>query len=262
MKRIKHLTTLSIAAFLLVGCSAEEMEAYQAEQEAAEAEEAIEVEKLIEIPDLTSMNLADAEDQLDDLELDVDEYDVSEDDKSVWSSSNWEVVEQEPAAGEDVELHTEILLGVQKIEDEEDTEEEAEDDASDTPEPEDEYHAIALATGDSEAQAEPTQGETGDIIFVTFNISDNFTNNMISGGAKTSTLDVLQELSESDIDYERIFIQGHFPMGDEYGNVEDSMVLNAGYDAATVEQINFDNMNRDNIWNIRDAGMVHQEFED
>jgi hypothetical protein len=253
------IASASILGLALTGCSAEDLEAYQAEQNGEQTEA-----ELIEVPDLIGENLADAEDQLKDLDLDVDEYDVSEDESSVWRSSNWEVTEQDPAAETEVEPDTEIRLGAQKIEDEEDNEDaeedEAESDNTDMPEPETPEHAVALATGDPEATAGIEPGETGDIIFITFNIQDLGTNNMITNGAKNSTLDALQALAESDLDYHRIFLQGHFPMEDEYGNIEDSMILNAGYDQSTVEQINFDNINPDNIFDLRDAGMVHPEL--
>ena len=123
----KLLASLGVAALALTACSAEDMEAYKAEQEAGNAQEAADVE-LVEVPDLIGVNLAEAEDQLKELDLDADEYDVSEDDKSVWSPKNWEVVEQDPAAGEKVEPDTEVLLGVEAIEKEtEDDDEEADE---------------------------------------------------------------------------------------------------------------------------------------
>lgn len=260
--KTKHLiTTLSLAALALTACSAEDIEAYKAEQEGATAEEADEEVALVEVPDLIEMNLKDAKTELKDLDLDVDEYDTSEDENSVLRSKNWEVIEQDPTAGTEVEPDTEILLGVQKIEDKEEPDNDDLDKA-DMPDPEDDYHAIALASGDPEAHADAEPNDDGDIIFVTFNIHDLGTNNMIANGAKTSTLDILEKLSETDVNYSRVFIQGSFPMGDDHGNIEDSMILNAGYDHDTVEQINFDNMNRDNIWDIMDSGMVHDELQD
>lgn len=258
MKYSHLIATFSIAALALTGCSAEELE--QGTTTADDTE-------MIEVPDLVGMNLADAEDQLDELELKSDEQDISDDDKSVWNSDNWEVVEQDPAAGEQVEADTEILLSVQHLDDavdeEEPSDEETSDEgSSDMPEPESPEHAVALATGDPEAEAALEPGESGNILFVTFNISDNFSSGLIASGAQRATFDALEELASSDIEYSRVFLQGYFPMSDQYGNTEDSMVLNAGYDAATVEQINFDNRAvQDTIWDIRDAGMVHQELE-
>lgn len=153
MKLTHTLATLSIAALGFTACSAEEMEAYQDEQEAT-AEDATEEVERIEVPDLTGTPLDEAKDQLDELELDADEYDISEDDKSVWRDSNWEVTEQDPAAGEQVEPDTEILLGVQKIEDEDADEEEPEEQQT-TADGLDTLHAQVACTTEAENQAYP-----------------------------------------------------------------------------------------------------------
>lgn len=132
-----------------------------------------------------------------------------------------------------------------------------------TEEPADPLQTIAQATGDDQAEAHLEPGESGEVVFVTFDISDNFTRGLIISGAQRATFETLEALDASDIEYSRVFIQGNLPMQDQYGNVEDSMVLNAGYDAATVEQINYDNISiQDSIWDLRDAGMVHPELQE
>ena len=100
------------------------------------------------------------------------------------------------------------------------------------------------------------------MIFAEFPISDNFSKGMIASGAKRDTLDILKAVRESGIKYKRVFVQGKFPMQDAYGNSSNSMILNAGYDKATVDKINFDGINSDNIWDLKDAGMVHGELQD
>jgi hypothetical protein len=260
----KLIAALGISALTFTACSAEDMEAYNAEQEAEDNQDAADAE-LVEVPDLTGVNLADAKDQLKALELDADEYDTSEDDKSVWRDKNWEVTEQDPASGEQVEPGTEILLGVQAIEDEEEAEEADEEETEDeaTVEPENPEHAVALATGDDQAEAYLEPGESGDILFVQFDIGENFTQGLMISGAQRATFDALQTLNESDIEYSRVFFQGNLPMQDEYGNVEDTMALNAGYDRETVDQINYDNRTiQDTIWDLMDAGMVHPELQE
>lgn len=137
------------------------------------------------------------------------------------------------------------------------------DEEEPTEEPADPLQVIAQATGDDQAEAHLEPGENGEVLFVTFDISDNFTQGLVISGAQRATFDVLEALDASDVEYSRVFIQGNLPMQDQYGNVEDSMVLNAGYDAATVEQINYDNITiQDTIWDLRDAGMVHPELEE
>ena len=184
---------------------------------------------------------------------DSDETTISETEETQTS----ETTEREEDSTE--EAHTEEPT------EEEPTEEPAEEEPTEEPEQEaaDPLQAIAQATGDDQAEAYLEPGETGEVVFVTFDISDNFTQGLVISGAQRATFDVLEALDASDIEFSRVFIQGNLPMQDQYGNVEDSMVLNAGYDAATVEQINYENiLVQDTIWDLRDAGMVHPELQE
>ncbi|ORA22039.1 hypothetical protein BST13_36740 [Mycobacterium aquaticum] len=58
-----------------------------------------------------------------------------------------------------------------------------------------------------------------------------------------------------------VVVQGRFPMQDDYGNTSNPVILNVDYDAATLDKINFDNVNSKKIWEIRDGGMVHPELQ-
>lgn len=56
-------------------------------------------------------------------------------------------------------------------------------------------------------------------------------------------------------------MQGRFPTKDAYGNSENSIVLNVFYTRATLDKINFDGIDNDTIWAIRDGGFVHPELQ-
>lgn len=104
-------------------------------------------------------------------------------------------------------------------------------------------------------------GDNG-ILWIEYDIGDNLTNNMIITGAQRDTWDLLEAVHESGIDYPRVFVRGTFPMQDEYGNVEDSVVVNAGYDRETVDKINFENQSvQAGLWDLMDEGTVHPEFQ-
>lgn len=149
---------------------------------------------------------------------------------------------------------------------EEESEEPEEAEAEETepepkPEPQTPEEQIESATSADNVEANYEEGS--DVLFVQFDIADNFSKGMIASGAQRDTMDLLEAVENSGLEYDKVFIQGDFPMGDEYGNVDDSMILNAGYMYETVGKINFDNITiADTIWDIRDQGMVHQELVD
>lgn len=81
MKLTRTLATFSIVALVFVGCSAEEIEQTQADRQTEDATAAD--AEIVELPDLTGLSLDEAKDQLNELDLDTEEYDTSEDDRSV-----------------------------------------------------------------------------------------------------------------------------------------------------------------------------------
>lgn len=111
MKLTRALALLSITALAITGCS---------ESEPIE---------MIEVPNLIGMPLPDAEEKLDELGFEYEEHDASDKDRTVMLPSNWEVVEHDPAAGEEVEPGSELSLGVLKMSDTDDEEEAEEEEA-------------------------------------------------------------------------------------------------------------------------------------
>lgn len=103
--------------------------------------------------------------------------------------------------------------------------------------------------------------QDGTNTFVQYAVSDNLTMNLIRVGAQVDTVEAIQAAIATYPDYEQITVTGTFPTADEYGNTnEDSIVLNVIYSRTTVEKINFDNFNYENVWEIRDGGFVHHEL--
>lgn len=104
-------------------------------------------------------------------------------------------------------------------------------------------------------------GTEGEIVFAEFDIADSLTKGMIRRGAQDKTVEILKFARDAYPDAARVFVQGRFPMTDQYGNTSDSIILNAGYDQSTLQRINFDGVDRGRIWDLRDAGMVHSELQ-
>lgn len=97
-------------------------------------------------------------------------------------------------------------------------------------------------------------------VLATFDLADNLTDGMMATGAQMDTMEILKAVKEHIGDYERVFVQGSFPMTDQFGNTEDSVILDLLYVKTTVDKINFDGIDPDAIWEIRDGGEVHPEL--
>ncbi|WP_396902674.1 DUF2510 domain-containing protein [Mycolicibacterium sp.] len=104
-------------------------------------------------------------------------------------------------------------------------------------------------------------GSQGEVLFAEFDIHDNLTKGFIRRGAQSETVDILKYANEAYPNVSKVFVQGKFPMKDAYGNTSNSMILNAGYDRATLDKINFDGIDSSKIWEIRDGGMVHPDLQ-
>lgn len=100
----------------------------------------------------------------------------------------------------------------------------------------------------------------GEQVMLTFPIADNFTHGMIVSGAQQYTIDLLQWSRETYPNAASVIIEGTYPVKDEYGNTSTSTVLSVVYNADTVSRINFDGIDRDNVWELRDRGFVHSEL--
>lgn len=94
-----------------------------------------------------------------------------------------------------------------------------------------------------------------------FNIHDNFTEGMIKDGARFATIDILKYAKATYPDAASVNVQGKFPMKDAYGNTTTDTVINLTYLKSTLDQINFDGVDKDRIWELRDSGIVAPAFQ-
>lgn len=93
----------------------------------------------------------------------------------------------------------------------------------------------------------------GPVLFVQIPLQEGFSGPSTSVAQK-DTVDVLKAVQESGVDYTRVFVQGD----PEKGGLG---MLNAGYDKATVDSIDFSTVVVPEIWNARDAGNVSAELQ-
>lgn len=101
-----------------------------------------------------------------------------------------------------------------------------------------------------------SEGE-GKVLIKTF-VPGNLTEKMMKRAFYMRVVDYAENIKDEDfVDF---YIDGEASMTDQYGNTEDSKVLTIGMNKTTVEKINFDSFNVDNLENIADAVFVHPAF--
>ena len=108
-------------------------------------------------------------------------------------------------------------------------------------------------------------GETGiNEVYIKFTVDDNLTGGFIKRGAKLDIIKILKEIDVSNLTYDSVLIEGTFPLADIYGNSKESRVFLTTYSSETVNRINWDGFNSDNIYLVAEqaASFIHPAFKD
>lgn len=128
--------------------------------------------------------------------------------------------------------------------------------------------ARATATTDTQAEAlQPPAGvdfdvpdESGNSVFASFNVSENdVAEGTARRGAQEETVAILEYARGAYPGASKIFVMGWLPPAE--GSDEDRQVLDAEYERATLEKINFAQIDPSQIWDMRDGGTVHPELQ-
>ncbi|MGB0970325.1 MAG: hypothetical protein ACPGVG_05100 [Mycobacterium sp.] len=102
-------------------------------------------------------------------------------------------------------------------------------------------------------------GPGGDSVFAEFDVSQNPSTGTIRSVAQDETVAILKYARDHYPEANKVFVGGWVPATD--GSIEERQVLDAEYERATLETINFDQIDPATIWEIRDGGTVHAELE-
>lgn len=98
-------------------------------------------------------------------------------------------------------------------------------------------------------------------VSVSWSINDYYTAGFMRSGARSEVVDILQAVRASGIPFNRVDLAGTFSMRDVYGNTNESIVISASYEAATVDRLNLDNVLLETtIYEAADSIKVHPEF--
>lgn len=257
----KRWWAIALGVFILLGVVAQfvdtdepSAESEPEESAAPEAEEEAEEEaEPVAVPDLVGMNLADARDTLSDLDLEAEEYDAEED-RNIFRASNWEVVEQDPSGGSEIEPESTVRLGVRHQDDgqeEDDPEEtEAPPEEEETPENE-ETSEEEPETVDYTITLEEAFGDNGEVR-IEFDLPDHFTAGLMASSAQRTAADGLEEARAEYPDADRYYV---------WINGEDGPASNAAFEPETLDSLDLEDPTL-NVFEHLDAGSAHPELLD
>jgi hypothetical protein len=86
---------------------------------------------------------------------------------------------------------------------------------------------------------------------------ENLTNGMTFDGAKIDLQRVLKALRDSQHTFKSVRIIGTLGLVDKFGKMSEDTVVEAIYNWDTAQQINWDNFQFDNVFDIADSKWVH-----
>lgn len=103
--------------------------------------------------------------------------------------------------------------------------------------------------------------EPSKTIDVQWALNDNLTEGLIRVGARGDVLDIIRVVkAKATWPYVSLRLKATFSMIDKYGNASESVVLDLTYSRATVDKINPDGIQLDQVFAAADDGFVHPEF--
>ena len=105
-----------------------------------------------------------------------------------------------------------------------------------------------------------SEGPGGQAVTANFAISDNITEGFIKAGARYKTIEILKYAAATYPNAAQVTVVGTFPMEDAYGNTTTDEVINITYLRSTLDKINFDGVDKDNIWELMDSGSIATAF--
>ena len=120
----------------------------------------------------------------------------------------------------------------------------------------------ALSSSNRDVERITEAKTTLDVINIEWSINDNLSENLIRASAKLDTVEILEAIHTSGLEYSMINLTGYFPLIDTFGNSEETPVVWLTYTKETVDKINWSNFLHDNAYVVADSVNIHPVFED
>jgi transposase len=128
--------------------------------------------------------------------------------------------------------------------------------------------AVLKALGESNRNVERLpefSAPRGEYIVLKWAINENLTEGLTKDSARLDATKILKAIKEVEAQignhYTGAFLKGTYLLVDKYGNESEEVVVRAGYDKATINRINFENVYFKDIFELADRGSVHPAFQ-
>ena len=102
----------------------------------------------------------------------------------------------------------------------------------------------------------------GDIV-ITWAIRESLTAGLTKDSGRLEIVGILKAIKYAkELDYQTVRMSGTFPLVDKFGNTSEDEVIFAEYTRATIDRINYDNINFKSILDLAEAGSrLHPAFK-
>lgn len=104
------------------------------------------------------------------------------------------------------------------------------------------------------------EAEEGGRVSIEWAIDENLTEGLTKDTARSEGVDILEAVKESGFDYRIVEINGTYPLVDQLGNETEERVIRAQYSRKLINQINFENFDFKNVYELDDSTYVHPAF--
>ena len=88
-------------------------------------------------------------------------------------------------------------------------------------------------------------------------LNDNLSSRLIRSSAQRDTVRVAETMQQQPDFDGTVTLSMYFPLVDQFGNAQETVVATVSYTRETLDRINFSNLVRANIWDIADARQIH-----
>jgi len=125
-----------------------------------------------------------------------------------------------------------------------------------------EQHILAAIGDSNRANAPAPVIEIGENIAVTFPASENLTMDLMRSAMQRKALAIARAVRDNTGNAHDLRVEATGPLADDFGNTSEGPIMRVNLSRATLEKINFDGIQPDNLPLIADIYWQHPAFDE